>query len=57
LRVGGADIGGELAADLHATGAVRLKSTARYFGAVEAGNLAVESGAVFVGTARIGARP
>jgi cytoskeletal protein CcmA (bactofilin family) len=54
LRVGGADIGGELVADLCATGAVRLKSTARYFGAVEAGNLVVESGAVFVGTARIG---
>jgi cytoskeletal protein CcmA (bactofilin family) len=54
LRVGGADIGGELAADLHATGTVRLKATARFFGAVEAGNLVVESGAVFVGSARVG---
>lgn len=54
LRVGAADIGGELAADLHATGTVRLKATARFFGAIQAANLAVESGAVFVGTARIG---
>jgi len=56
LRLGGADIGGELVADLHATGTVRLKSTARFFGAVQAPNLVVEAGAVFVGTARIGAR-
>ena len=55
LRFGAADIGGELVADLHATGTVRLKATARFFGAVEARNLVVESGAVFVGTARIGA--
>ena len=33
-------------ADLCATGAVRLKSTARYFGAVEAGNLVVELGSL-----------
>lgn len=54
LRFGAADIGGELAADLHATGTVRLKATARFFGAVQARNLVVENGAVFVGTARIG---
>jgi cytoskeletal protein CcmA (bactofilin family) len=54
LRVGGADIGGELVADLHATGMVRLKATARFFGAIQAGNLVVESGAVFVGPARVG---
>jgi cytoskeletal protein CcmA (bactofilin family)/DNA-directed RNA polymerase subunit RPC12/RpoP len=54
LRFGAADIGGELAADLHATGTVRLKATARFFGAIEAGSLVVENGAVFVGTARIG---
>lgn len=57
LRIGAADIGGELAADLHATGNVRLKATARFFGAIQAANLAVESGAVFVGSARIGCSP
>ena len=54
LRFGAADIGGELVADLHATDTVRLRATARFFGAVEARNLVVEYGAVFVGTARIG---
>jgi cytoskeletal protein CcmA (bactofilin family) len=34
---------------------VLLKSTARFFGDVEAANLVVESGAVFVGVARVGA--
>jgi cytoskeletal protein CcmA (bactofilin family) len=53
LRCGAADIGGELVANVHAHGTVRLKSTARFFGAVEAANLVVESGAVFVGAARI----
>ena len=56
LRMEAADIGGELAADLHATGTVRLKATARFFGAIQAANLVVESGAVFVGDARIGHR-
>ncbi len=55
LRCGAADIAGELVADLHSTGTVRLKGTARYFGAVQARDLVVESGAVFVGAARIGA--
>src|ERR1017187_8358283 len=54
LRVGAADIGGELVADMHATGTVRLKATSRYFGAIQAASLAVESGAVFVGSARNG---
>ena len=54
LRLGGAEIGGELVADLHCSGTVLLKSTARLFGNVEAANLVVESGAVFVGAARIG---
>jgi cytoskeletal protein CcmA (bactofilin family)/DNA-directed RNA polymerase subunit RPC12/RpoP len=57
LRFGDADIGGELVADLHATGTVRLKATARFFGAIQAANLAVESGAVFVGSARVGPSP
>ncbi len=54
LRLGGAEIGGELAADLHCSGTVLLKSSARLFGNVEAANLVVESGAVFVGAARVG---
>ena len=54
IRVGGADIGGELTARLCASGTVRLKSTSHFFGDVEAGNLVVEAGAVFVGSARIG---
>jgi cytoskeletal protein CcmA (bactofilin family) len=54
LRVGGAEIGGELAADLQAAGTVELKSTARLFGDIQAGHLVVQSGAVFVGAAKIG---
>jgi cytoskeletal protein CcmA (bactofilin family) len=54
LRVGGAEIGGELVAQVRASGTVKLKSTARFFGEVEAGNLVVEAGAVFVGSARVG---
>jgi cytoskeletal protein CcmA (bactofilin family)/ribosomal protein L40E len=56
LRVGAAEIGGELAANLHSAGTVVLKSTARFFGQLEAGGLVVESGAVFVGQARVGSR-
>jgi len=54
LCLGGAEIGGELAANVQATGTVVLKSTARLFGNVEAANLVVEPGAVFVGKAKIG---
>lgn len=54
LRVGGAEIGGELAAHLQTAGTVQLKSTARLFGDVQAGHLIIESGAVFVGAAKIG---
>ena len=56
LRIEGADIGGELAGSLQATGTVRLRPTARFFGAVQARDLVIESGAVIVGSARIGAR-
>jgi cytoskeletal protein CcmA (bactofilin family) len=56
LRVGAAEIGGELVANLHTAGTVLLRSTARYFGKVEAANLVVEAGAVFVGSARVGRR-
>jgi len=56
LRLGGAEIGGELVASVRATGTVLIKSSARLFGDVDAGNLVIESGAVFVGAARIGAK-
>jgi cytoskeletal protein CcmA (bactofilin family) len=54
LSIGGAEIGGELAANIKSKGTIRLKSTARLFGNVQAGNFVVESGAVFVGAAKIG---
>jgi len=54
ILVGSADIAGELAADLKGQHTVRLRTTARFFGKVEASNLLVEEGAVFVGTAKIG---
>jgi len=54
VKLGAAEIGGELAANLQSAGTVLLRSTARLFGDVEAGNLVVEAGAVFVGAARVG---
>ena len=57
LPVEAADISGELVATLQASGTVRLSATARFFGTMKARNLVVESGAVFVGAARIGDRP
>jgi cytoskeletal protein CcmA (bactofilin family) len=57
LSVDGAEIAGELVANLQSRGTVRLKSTARLFGDVEAASLVVEAGAVFVGTAKIGGSP
>lgn len=54
LEVGGAEIAGELAGNLHSTGTVRLKSTGRFFGEIETRNLVVESGAVFVGRVMAG---
>ena len=54
LRVQAAEIAGELVASLQAGGTVLLRRTARFFGTVQARNLVVESGAVFVGSARIG---
>ena len=53
LQLGGADVAGELAANIHARNTVTLRSTARFFGDVEAGGLVVEPGAVFVGSAKI----
>jgi cytoskeletal protein CcmA (bactofilin family)/DNA-directed RNA polymerase subunit RPC12/RpoP len=54
IKVGSAEIAGELAADLHAQGTITLKSTARMFGDVEARGLVVQEGAVVVGQYRIG---
>lgn len=54
LSVGGADIGGELAANLQSAGTVILRATARLFGDIKAGGLVVENGAILVGAARIG---
>ncbi len=54
LQIGGADIGGELVANIRSNGTVTLRSGARFWGDIEAASLVVESGAVFVGAARIG---
>jgi cytoskeletal protein CcmA (bactofilin family) len=54
LRIGGAEVGGELVGNIHSSGTIVLKSTGRLFGDVQAANLVVESGAVFVGNAKIG---
>lgn len=56
IKVGSAEIAGELANDLRAEGTVVLKSTARLFGDLEARELVVEAGAVVVGCLRIGPR-
>jgi cytoskeletal protein CcmA (bactofilin family) len=54
IKVGSAEIAGELAADLQASGIIILKSTARLFGDVETKNFVVEDGAIVVGQMRIG---
>ncbi len=54
IRVPSADIAGELTANLAVTGTVVLRGAGRLFGNIEAANLVVESGAVFVGSAKIG---
>jgi cytoskeletal protein CcmA (bactofilin family) len=54
IKVGSAEIAGELAASLHAAGTIILKSTARLFGDVEANDVVVQEGAVVVGQWRIG---
>lgn len=54
IKTVSAEIAGELAASLQATGTVTLKATARCFGDVAAENLVIEEGAVLVGHLRIG---
>jgi cytoskeletal protein CcmA (bactofilin family) len=54
IHVGSAEIAGELTGRIHATHQVLLRSTARFFGNVEADELVVEEGAVLVGHAQAG---
>jgi cytoskeletal protein CcmA (bactofilin family) len=54
LKLGGAEISGEYVGNLQATGTIHLKPTARLFGDVEAQNLVIESGAIFVGSVKVG---
>lgn len=49
LKVGGANIGGEIVASLCSTGTIHLQSGARFFGDIETKNLVVDIGAVLVG--------
>ncbi|HXE41946.1 MAG TPA: polymer-forming cytoskeletal protein [Candidatus Baltobacteraceae bacterium] len=56
IKIGSAEISGELAANLAATECVIVKSTGRLFGDVNAPNLVVEEGAVIVGKIRVGAK-
>ncbi|MBI3881732.1 MAG: polymer-forming cytoskeletal protein [Verrucomicrobia bacterium] len=53
LDVGEVEIAGELAANVHIDGTVRIKSTGRLFGDVQVRNLIVEPGAVLVGNVRL----
>ncbi len=57
IRAAAAEIAGELAANVHVDGTMILKSTAIFFGDIEAANLVVEDGAVLVGRLRIGVNP
>ena len=57
IKVGSAEITGELAADLLAEETVIVKAAARLFGNVDARNLIVEEGAVIVGKMHVGPRP
>lgn len=57
LKIGSAEIAGELVANLHASETVTLKSTARWFGNLVARSLVVGEGAVVVGTLRLGSPP
>ncbi len=56
IKVGTAEIAGELVANLRAEDTIVLKSTARLFGNIDARNLVVEDGAIVVGKMQIGPR-
>lgn len=53
IKTGSAEIAGELTGNLHATGTVTLRATARWFGDLMAENLVVEAGAVVVGNVHV----
>ena len=55
LALQDADIAGELLANVHATGTVILRASARFFGDLRAAHLVVEEGAIVVGQLRLGA--
>jgi cytoskeletal protein CcmA (bactofilin family) len=57
IKVGSAEIAGELVANLQSAGTIRLTSTGRLFGNVRACNLVVQSGAVLVGAIHVGPQP
>ncbi len=54
IQTGGAEIGGELVANLVSSGTVIVKSAARLFGNLQSLHLVVEAGAVLVGDVRVG---
>ncbi len=54
IKVGSAEIAGELVANLQVEGTITLKSTARFFGNMQATDLVMEEGAVVVGSVKIG---
>jgi cytoskeletal protein CcmA (bactofilin family)/predicted RNA-binding Zn-ribbon protein involved in translation (DUF1610 family) len=56
IKVGSAEIAGELAADLRAEEGVVIKNTGIFFGNIDARSLVVEDGAVVVGKMQIGPR-
>lgn len=56
IKVGSAEIAGELTANLRVEDTIVLKATARLFGNVDARNLIIEDGAVVVGKMQIGPR-
>lgn len=54
--VNAADIAGEFIGNFRSTGAITVRSTGRLFGNVEGGGLAVENGAIVVGSMKIGVK-
>jgi cytoskeletal protein CcmA (bactofilin family) len=56
LKLGSAEIAGELVADIRVEKSIFVSSTGRLFGHIEAGSLTVEAGGVAVGETRIGSR-
>ena len=57
LSLHGADISGELVANIHSGHTIILRSSARMFGNIQSQNIVIEEGAVIVGDLKIGAPP